>query len=89
VTATTDHTITFPSATTVISSIPNWQVGSAFYFKIGVYKSDSTAYTVRIILGTGWTAFGGLYITNGYINGCKNLLCVIRSSSTISMFTSS
>lgn len=89
VSGTTARTITLPSASSVVSSIPNWRVGSAFYFKVGVYKSRTVSYNVRLILGSGWTAFGGLYITNGYVDGAKNMLCVITGSSSISMYTSS
>lgn len=68
------------TATQVMSWIPNCQVGTAFYLKIGSYQADRTSILVTVAFGTGWTTYGGLtFPESPQLNGCINFLCIVTN----------
>lgn len=77
------HSCSVPSASAVVSAIPNCQVGTAFYIKVGVYNSDNNYVKLSFNFGTGWTVLGTHVIPAGtYYDGCINFLCIVTNVST-------
>ena len=83
---------TVPSAASVMTAIPNWVVGTAFYLKVGVYDSAENTASMDIEFGTGWLVRGpGTYPYRvpgvNRFNGCINFLCVITGAGAITAFS--
>lgn len=77
------HSCVITSASNVVGAIPDCQVGTAFYLKVGVYNSDNDTVKLTVTFGTGWTLLGNSVIPSGsYRNGCINFLCIVTDVST-------
>ena len=78
-TASTTYTIC--PAAEVIAAIPDCRIGTAWYLKIGLYSSATTAIKLNVVFGTGWVLRGktGTQVipTLARRNGTKNFLCTV------------
>lgn len=80
-----NHTVTVTSAATVIGSIPDCRVGSAWYFKVGVYASTASTNYLTLTFGTGWTVRGNpapqrIPRITTKTNGSVTYLCTVTNA---------